>query len=123
MKIISLIIFLGVSFATQAQSKLRWNISVKNDSLETETRRQEPKGFFGKVLNTIRTVKEVIGDPSKLSVSLEDKAGKKESLKEYLKRKGPLKSKETYLPDAWWKADELLAWSLQQAPVSKINAS
>jgi hypothetical protein len=99
-----------LSVSAQAQKgKFKFSISVKGDSLDQEEKREESKSFFGKVISTIRTVKEVIGDPTKLSVSLEDTKGNKETLKDYLKRKGPLKSKESYLPDAYWREEELVA--------------
>lgn len=94
-----MILLIGAcSMPTQAQKgKFKLNISVKGDSSDIEEK-SDNKGFMGKVFNTIRTMKEVIGDPSKLVISLEDKkTNNKESLKDYLKRRTPLKSKESLL--------------------------
>jgi hypothetical protein len=101
----------GLAIPSQAQKgKFKLNISVKGDSSDTEEK-SENRGFMGKVFNTIRTVKEVIGDPSKLVISLEDKkTNNKESLKDYLRRRTPLKSKESYLPHELDSAETLLAY-------------
>ncbi|MFN8355398.1 MAG: hypothetical protein U0Y10_13160 [Spirosomataceae bacterium] len=122
-RILFILLLVGSTFATHAQNKVKFNVAVRKDTLDTDRSDDAPKGFFGKVFNTIRTVKEVIGDPSKLMISLEDKQGNKESLKDYLRKKGPLKSKESYVPGYDKLNEVLVAWRKENTGVAEEQTS